>query len=193
MADYANAVTYLNLGLVQGDNAWQIGANISQPNFYVAQAGAQRDQWGVDFRFAGYITANPEEAKRIPLIPITYKGYSYWQQAKYLLNSDQSFTPLALINWQEVNLMKAECTLRGVNAGTPMTLINAVRASHGMTSLLTVAPTLDDIFVERDKELFLTGNRIIDERRFNKLHIAGMWEYLPIPQDEINKNPNFTF
>jgi starch-binding outer membrane protein, SusD/RagB family len=188
--DYTNSVAYLNQGLLQGDKAWIVNATIDQYNYYVLQAGSERNQWGVDDRFANYIAANPEEAKRIPLVAKTYRGFNYWQQAKHLVNSDQTFTPLVLINWQEVNLMKAECTLRGVSAGDPKTLINDVRSSHGMTSLLTTIPTLDDMYVERDKELFLTGNRLVDERRFNKLHIAGMWQYLPIPQNEINKNPN---
>ena len=190
LGDYTNAVTYLNQALVQGDSPWQVNASIDQYNYYVSQAGSQRNQWGVDQRFANYISADPEESKRLPLVAKTYKGYNYWQQAKYVINSDQTFAPLVLISWQEVNLMKAECTLRGVSAGDPKTLMNAVRTSHNMTSLFTKVPTLDDIYIERDKELFLTGTRIIDERRFDKLHIAGMWQYLPLPLNEWNKNPN---
>ena len=85
--------------------------------------------------------------------------------------------------------MLAELTLRGQNGGDALTLVNEVRASHGIDPLSSV--DLDAFYVERDKELFVTGNRLPDERRFNKWHLgAGTWQYLPITSDERNSNPN---
>lgn len=189
--DYASAVSYLNLGLVSGDKAFTANYNTQGDNLYRTQVGEIRQQFAVANRFADYITAVPDEAKRIAIKKITYKNFTYYQQTKYVQNPlNQSISPIVVMDWQEVALMKAECTLRGTSAGDPMTLINSIRTSHGMTTLLTAAPALDDIYVERDKELFLRGQRLLDERRFNKPHIAGMWVYFPISQNEKDRNNN---
>jgi starch-binding outer membrane protein, SusD/RagB family len=192
--NYTSAVTYLNLGLVSGDKA--LTANYSyatRDNQYRGQAGETRQQWAVDNRFADYVTAVPDEAKRISLVKLvsTDKTLTYYRQAKYIQLSDGTTTPIAIIDWQEVNLMKAECTVRGYSAGDPVTLINAIRTSHGMTATITTTPDLNGIYVERDKELFLRGNRLLDQRRFNRLHVSSMWQDFPIPLAEQNRNPNW--
>jgi len=95
------------------------------------------------------------------------------------------------MTWQEVNLMRAELKLRGAGSGDALALVNEVRASHNLAALTTV--DLDVIYTERDKELFCTGVRLPDERRFSgKWHLgAGKWMYFPITQGERNNNPNF--
>jgi hypothetical protein len=63
------------------------------------------------------------------------------------------------------------------------------------------------IAAEREKEFFVTGLRLLDQRRFDipfvrqDLNIetgavtvdpvAGNWRHLPITQSERNQNPNF--
>ena len=85
--------------------------------------------------------------------------------------------------------MRAELILRGNGSGDALGLVNEVRASHGIVPLTSV--DLDVIYTERDKELFVTGNHLVDERRFNKWHLpAGTWEYLPVTERERNGNPN---
>ena len=93
------------------------------------------------------------------------------------------------MTWQENNLMLAELALRGQATGDALALVNEVRASHSIANLASV--DLDVIYVERDKELFCTGSRLPDERRFNKWHLgSGTWQYFPITIDEINSNHN---
>lgn len=188
--DYANALTYINQGLVSGDSPFQskYSATTSE-NQYRAQAGEARQQWAVDLRFVDYITAVPDEAIRLPLVKKTNGTFVYYRQAKYKQETDGSTSPFVFMDWQENSMMKAEIMARQGSAGN-MALINAIRTSRGMTTLVTKDLTVDDIYVERDKELFLRGMRLLDEKRFNKPHIANMWFYIPISQNEIDKNPN---
>jgi hypothetical protein len=70
--------------------------------------------------------------------------------------------------------------------------VNEVRASHGLAELVpeTGTLTLVDLIAERDKELWLTGARMVDQNRFGLWHLPeGRWRYLPIPQEERNANP----
>jgi hypothetical protein len=186
-ADYANAATYAAIGMVEGDNAFECLYNDVNSNYYWQQAGYGRQQVGVDPRFLTYLTQDPAEEARIQLDFVTGRdGNSYPFQIKYP-DPGSSFP---IVTWQENNLMLAECVLRGSGAGTPAALVNAVRASHGLTALGLV--DLSVIMVERDKELFCQGTRLIDQNR-NAVpwHLgAGLWRYLPIPQSERDANPN---
>ena len=185
--DYASAVTFAQQGMVSGDPAFKALHSVQESNYYWTQAGPGRTQYVADFRFKGYIDADPNEANRIKLGPITGNDGTtiYYMQLKY---STQE-SPGIMMTWQENDLMLAELTLRGQSGGDALTLVNAVRASHSIAPLTAV--NLDALYVERDKELFVTGNRLPDERRFNKWHLgAGTWQYFPIPDDERNSNPN---
>ncbi|MFQ5751351.1 MAG: hypothetical protein ACE5HI_05080, partial [bacterium] len=131
-----------------------------------------------------YILADPNEAARVLIEElIGNDGVTiFYRQIKY----DNFDSPIPLITWQENELMLAELEL-----GTQSALdrVNAVRASHGIGPLTALDQTA--LITERDKELFLTGNRIIDERRFGIFHLpAGKWQYLPITERERNNNPN---
>jgi hypothetical protein len=101
---------------------------------------------------------------------------------------------MPFLTWQENELMLAECELRlADNAASALARINTVRTSYtGLRALPAgTTATLDLIYTERDKELFLTGMRIIDQRRFNRWHLrSDTWRYMPIVQPEINNNPN---
>jgi hypothetical protein len=103
-----------------------------------------------------------------------------------------------LTSWQETALILAETDLRISNdAQTALTRVNAVRASipvpTGLMTGLTARTTtnLDSIYIERDKQLFGTGMRLCDQRRFNRWHLgAETWRYLPITLPERTTNPN---
>ena len=86
--------------------------------------------------------------------------------------------------------MRAELSLRGVGGEDALQLVNEVRSSHGLEDLTSV--NLDTVLEERDKELFCTGSRLPDQRRFERWHLSSdKWQYLPIPLDERNNNPHF--
>jgi starch-binding outer membrane protein, SusD/RagB family len=185
--DYASAATFAKIGMASGDADFTALHNVQEDNEYWANAGPGRSQYVADFRFKGYIDADPNEANRIKLVPKTGNDGTtiYYVQTKY----SERESPGIMMTWQENNLMLAELTLRGQSAGDALTLVNAVRASHSIAALTSV--DLDALYVERDKELFVTANRLPDERRFNKWHLgAGTWQYLPITDDERNSNPN---
>ena len=186
MGDYTNAATYAKLGMIKGDAAFQALHNINQSSDYWGNSGAGRTQFVTDFRFKAYVDADPKEANRIKLASKlgNDKKKTYYYQVKYLQDS-----PEDEMTWQENNLMLAELALRGQATGDAVALVNAVRASHSLDPLLVV--DLNVIYVERDKELFCSGSRLPDQRRFNKWHLgAGTWQYFPITSDEINSNKN---
>ncbi|PID57676.1 MAG: hypothetical protein CR986_08830 [Ignavibacteriae bacterium] len=194
--DYANATQYALQGMQEGDDPFQALFHKEASNQYYIFAGRYRAQFVVDNRFKDYIDADSTEMRpvgvnttagriSIELAP-TRSGNPRYRQALILDEDD----PLTTCTWQENNLMLAELALRGqAAAGDPLTLVNQVRASHKITLLTSI--DLDGIYVERDKELFIQGLRLPDQRRFGKFHLpAGSWQYFPITDDERNANPN---
>ena len=184
--DYTNAASYAEKGMVNGDAPFLALHSSTEDNYWWEQAGAYRSQFVADFRFRNYIDADPNEANRIKLDSIIGNdGKIYYYQAVY----PEDVSPQKIITWQENNLMRAELVLRGEAAGDALGLVNEVRSSHGILPLTSV--DLDIIYTERDKELFASGNRLVDERRFNKWHLGpGTWQYLPVTESERNGNPN---
>ena len=97
----------------------------------------------------------------------------------------------------DVHLMKAEALLRtGGDAGTALKLVNDIRARSGVTVPLT-SLTLDDILLERGRELAWEGWRRNDLIRFGKYE--GKWGFkagnesvnfriFPIPATELVLN-----
>jgi len=184
--DYANAAAFAENGMVNSDAPFQALYNSVYVNEWWANAGAYLSEFVADFRFKSYIDTDPNEANRIKLDSVmSTDSVMYYYQAIYPASS----SPQKIITWQENNLIKAELILRGTGSGDALGLVNEVRASHGISPLSSV--DLDVIYTERDKELFTSANRLVDERRFNKWHLdLGTWEYLPIPESERNGNPN---
>ena len=99
----------------------------------------------------------------------------------------------------EMYLNRAEANFRGgTNIGdTPLNDINAIRDRAGLAPLASV--TLDDILLERRKELAFEGHRRMDLLRNNlnlkpdngAISAPGSDKViLPIPTDELNANPN---
>jgi len=188
-ADYVNAETFALIGMASGDDPYQVLYHESyNSNSYWSNAGIGRMQETVDFRFNDYVTTDPLEANRILITAI--KGLdrkTYYRQEKYPLAE----SPADLMNWQENELMLAELDIR--DGGDGLTQINNVRTSHGLADL--AAADMNVLIVERDKELFVTGARLVDQRRFDAVygtwHLdADTWHYLPITDNERNANPN---
>ena len=184
--DYTNAAAFAESGMLNGDGPFLALYNSVQSNEWWANAGALLSEFVSDFRFKSYIDTDPNEANRIKLDSVlSTDGVMYYYQTIY----PESGSPQKIITWQENNLIRAELILRGFGSGDALGLVNEVRASHGIASLSSV--DLDVIYTERDKELFASANRLVDERRFNKWHLGpGTWEFLPVTEAERNGNPN---
>jgi starch-binding outer membrane protein, SusD/RagB family len=136
-----------------------------------------------DKRFPDYIAQDSLEARRVRVLRRNVSGMTLYNQGRYTRND----SPIPFLTWQENELMLAECKIRRGVSG--LEHINRVRAFYGLKALETA--TLETIITERDKELFCTGMRLPDQRRFNRWHLdAGTWQYLPIPQSERDLNPN---
>ncbi|NJD23077.1 MAG: RagB/SusD family nutrient uptake outer membrane protein [Melioribacter sp.] len=184
--DYTNAATYAAQGLVSGDKVFEALHNDVYNIYFWGFAGAGRVQIAVNSRFNNYVVADPKEAGRIKLG--TVKGtdnVTYYWQLKY----PDKFNNFPIMTWQENNLMIAECVLRGAGSGDALALVNAVRASRNLDPLISI--NIDGLMVERDKELFVQGDRLMDQNRTGTWHIPGnVWRYMPIPRNERNANPN---
>lgn len=195
--NWADAATHLSQGMAAGDAPMQSLYSQQYTNNYYQQMGVGRTQGIVAYRFLDYIAADPLEANRLPFVEAETSGDQRHVQTKY---ADAS-SPINVISWQENHLMLAEVSLRGASvAVTPLDAVNAVRAEHGLAALENV--DLDVVYVERDKELWCTGNRASDQSRWNRWHnttnvgtaveetIYGEWKYLSISLYEKNNNPN---
>lgn len=106
---------------------------------------------------------------------------------------------LVLLRLAEMYLIRAEANARtGAADATVLADINAVRARAGATPLSVAgqANLLDAILNERRLELAFEGHRFFDLRRFGraeqKLQLAANRLILPLPQAEIDVNPNLT-
>ena len=185
--DYANARTFALNGLVNGDDPFQASYNAADiENLYWEDMGVINAECAIDPRFNDYVQANPDESVRIPLQSV--EGMS-GENTFYLQTKYDRETPISLMSWQENELMLAELDIRDGNPASALTRINAIRASHGLADLAAV--DLGVLIEERDKELFLTGARLPDQRRMDMWHLAeDTWRYLPIPHTERNANPN---
>lgn len=180
---YDSAAIFAVRGLAMGDDDFStIGGN----NFWQYASSENLLEMVADTSFINFIYADSNEAQRINLDSVKGKNNQYYySQAEYPnANSQQK-----IITWEENNLMRAELIIRGFGSGDAKNLVNQVRENYGISDINSV--NLDSIYVERNKQLFPSGNRLVDERRFNKWHLAkGTWEYLPIPQSERDGNPN---
>lgn len=177
-------------GLQDGDAAFESLHTPENTNEWWSQAGPGRHQWVVDFRYKGYVDADPAEANRIQLAEVVGNDDPptlFYRQNRYTVQG----SPLPFATWQENALILAELDLRGGDAGSALGRINAVRASHGLSDLGETNMAMEVLILEREKELFTMGLRLPDERRFNIWHLgADTWQYFPITQSERNGNDN---
>lgn len=214
---YAEARTAAQSGLRRGDAPltalYDLGTTISNQWFF--DGGRNRSQMVPAPRFAAYIAADSLEGRifsaRISGSALVYTGsdaeYNTSLNTRRLLlfgpvtNSGLTFhvqgrfpnqdSPMPVITWQENELILAETALRvASNADAALTSVNNVRTFHNLAA--RTVTNLDSVYIERDKQLFATGMRVIDQRRFNRWHITtpNAWRFLPIGQPERNTNPN---
>lgn len=213
--DYASAATVLQGSVLEsGDAPFQSLYNLQSQNAWFGQAGEGRTQLTTNQRFADYIAAEPTEANRIDIEAFTENVVG---PITYYYTDYERVEPINIVTWQEMDLARAEilndnpAANVGSPGSTPLSLINDVRASHGIPAF---AGTVDQdvILEERDKELYATGNRLTDQLRTGNFHLVGgatysvpssaitgntfvlvatPWQHFPITSRERNNNPNF--
>lgn len=213
------AATLAQGGLKPGDEPVQLQFSIQEENEWYDQAGPDRMQVVAQDgvlnpqvstyedpdavrSFPEIVENNPDEANRIPLAGVS-EGAEYdvpdedaieYAQAKY--TSEES--PINFLTWEENHLIRAELEQRGFDAGdkSALELVNEVRSSFGLSDLSSV--DLATIAQERDRTLFTLGARLVDQRRLDvvdwhlqdQIEGRATWQFLPIPQQERNANPN---
>ncbi|PKL84117.1 MAG: hypothetical protein CVV24_01730 [Ignavibacteriae bacterium HGW-Ignavibacteriae-3] len=199
MKDYANAATHANLGLKKGDAALTLKYNTTNNNAYRLTAGDTRTQFSLDPRFKAYTVADATEKNRIKFTSFTGTGgFVYDSQRKYVLTGSD-VTPIEVVDWLEINLIRAELILRGNATGDALALVNEVRTQGGAAvktagTVLSILPEAGkySIYEERDKALWLRGLRILDQIRLDKWHLpGGTWKWYQIPYNEKQKNKNW--
>ena len=103
-----------------------------------------------------------------------------------------------LIRLGEIIMIKGEAAFRQGKTAVALAAINQVRTRAGMPAYTSL--TLDDIYNERGFEMFAEATRRSDQIRFGKWNLPW-WEkgtsepfraLFPIPQQQINANPNLT-
>lgn len=101
-----------------------------------------------------------------------------------------------LLRFADVYLMKAEAMFRKGNAAGALTMMNALRANRGASTLTSV--TEANILDERGRELYWEGIRRTDQVRFGTFD--DVWQektstnsnrvIFPVPQQALDSNPN---
>ena len=189
--NYALAGTHAAEGLTAGDPDFQslfTNTDNGSNGYWFFYAGLGRTQMIPAPRFTGYVTENPAEANRVLLMP-SPKNPAVNIQGRYPAQN----SPIPLVTWQENRLMQAEVELLGNNnPNAALGHVNAGRSSHDLAPLESLSK--DALITERDKELSFTGNRVIDQNRFDLWDAslpAGFWHYIPLSKTERDANPNF--
>ncbi len=223
--EYGAAASAAANGLAQGDATLQALYDVQAANDFYFASGPGRTQFAAAPRLADYdgavVYSSVAEAAdadrsvvRIPLYRSadTNGDPTFLVQAKYLTRE----SPIDFLTWEENALMLAELAalhgqdISGNPFGTtdPLALINTVRTQYDGVDALPGGTTVDQALIasERDKEFFVTGLRLPDQRRFDISFVrqdldietgavtvnpvAGGWRHLPITQSERNQNPN---
>lgn len=136
-----------------------------------------------------------------------YKSMKFWVCTSDYKNDRNQSNDVPIFRYADIILEKAEAILRGAkatNGQTPMSLMNEIR-SYVHASLLTTAPTLQDILDERGREFITENWRRNDLIRFGKFedewgfHKKGFntarfdktCRIFPIPTSVLNLNTNW--
>lgn len=223
MGDYSAARTSAAAGLMEGDDPFGRKHDGENSNTWYGAQGWGRTSGAMDPRFYQWVVDDPKEGyvrvgvidgklqekkthvyiigdgsgTRIPLWTKEGQGgeVTYYIQEKYGKREDQH----DFATWQENELILAELDIRDAINASALTRINKVRASFNLDPKLTA--DMDLLIDERDKTLFLSGMRLVDQRRFNRWHLPTAnqqykhrgWLYVPIGEAERDQNPNIGF
>ncbi|HEY0970758.1 MAG TPA: RagB/SusD family nutrient uptake outer membrane protein [Gemmatimonadales bacterium] len=138
----------------------------------------------------------PFRATGDPRVPVDNTGKKgadnvtpRFDQKKY----PDEFTPMPMGTWQEARLIQAEDLIRKGQTASGVELLNDVRAAAGLPALdmgMSNADAMTALKTERKMELFLTGRRYSDMRRFGGFPADWKGNCFPVPLVETQNNPN---
>lgn len=178
----------------------QDGANNLQLFYSVDIFGARDGDIEVDaIHLALYEAA--DQRKTITNNPGATTPFNTAFYIKYGANRTTKFRDLyknvSVIRLAEMYLTRAEANFRlGTSIGdSPLNDVNRIRSRAGLTPLIAIA-SVNEIYLERRKELAFEGFSVHDAKRFKRT-IDGMpWNdnmlVFPIPFREINANSSLT-
>ena len=218
--DLETAESYAEAGLESGDSPYQsmyMDRSGNQQNEWFSAGGPGRTQMVVSPRFVTgeeYLNAledsavSTPESARIPVFDATTTGTASiddgfpWAQGIYV----ERDISIDFATWQENELILAEIDYRRHDdEDSAIDRVNEVRSSHifdGEPLAELNEINLNDIYVERDKELFTMGHRLPDQRRAENYDLdvepeshywhlgEDTWRYLRITLEETEDNPN---
>ncbi|MCC6774970.1 MAG: RagB/SusD family nutrient uptake outer membrane protein, partial [Gemmatimonadaceae bacterium] len=103
-------------------------------------------------------------------------------------------TPIPVFTWQEARLIEAEAELQLGNPAAAVTLIDQVRTAAGLTAYsgaVTAADVRAQLIYERQAELWLQAQSLVDWRRFSLTFATQPRDQcFEIGQLEFDTNPN---
>ncbi|MFT3738657.1 MAG: RagB/SusD family nutrient uptake outer membrane protein [Breznakibacter sp.] len=123
------------------------------------------------------------------------RSIKFWPVAP--MNSGGASNDFPIYRYADILLMKAECLVRGNQAGDAKDLVDQIRQRAGL-GVLAANPTLTDIYNERGFELAWEGHRRQDMIRFGtftQAHglvpaVSSKYHLFPIPTSALNANPH---
>ena len=207
----------LNEGFADANSEWMWALNMREddnsgylmiPSFYdLRTLGYSSFRADIDF----YSLFEPIDARAIQFTSngidskISNNGYEVY---KFLHRTSWDMSQV-LMRASEMYLIEAEAEAELTNYTEARTALNIIRSRAGATLAttgLTGQPLIDQIMIERRKELFGEGFRFFDITRKSQALIRTSTSHwvplnipandplmvLPIPQDEIDANPNIS-
>jgi starch-binding outer membrane protein, SusD/RagB family len=198
---YAQALTAANLVDITKKSTFNFDAASLNPVFETATATNNVVQpkdstFGLIPVFAPSVTDG-----RIPF----YTAINAQQAPRFRLNNfyNAAATPIPLYLPGEITLIKAECYARANDSTTSKTFLNAVITKTALADAFGVganqpainsfgsyAALLDEIYRQRCIELFLSGNKLEDMRRFARPNAERKRNLMPYPTRERDNNTN---
>jgi hypothetical protein len=215
-SDFVFVLPFYGDGYWRYNNAWVQGGGTAGN---LGAGGGSYTIWNTYFVDYFLETADPRVAwvetgtiQQTALTEYNVTEFPYYAQLKYLTLGDD----INMTSGEEMRLIEAEGLLRASDMAGAMTIINAVR-ERALAGLGNLAPaTLEEAWAflkrERGIEMWLEGRRLNDVRRWqldgtpgdlqpletglpNSVVTADLSNRtlcLPIPDREVERNPNLT-
>jgi hypothetical protein len=195
---YPAALTTANLVNLSAKSYFNYNAVTTNPIFTLATATNNIYQ-PVDLTMGLPVGLQPDPAdKRVPFYIATSANPTY--RINGFFNSTTAIVPVYLPG--EIMLIKSECYARAGDVLNGKAWLDSVvtktaakdpfgvGAALPPSIVVTPADILDQVYRNRAIELYMSGLRLADSRRFNRPQAERKRNYLPYPFVERNDNPN---